>query len=115
MHVLAKQIPDKKADIIADIRSLPSYPSYHSLAMILARHLGLDPNRVTEVNYGEWQGVLVYVLAPEGYQPIRHYVTKVFYGSCSGCDSLEAAAEGPNPEEDLYILILHMAQDLKEI
>lgn len=49
-----------------------------------------DPDRILEINDGEYQGTLLYVIAADGYQPSDYWFVKVGYGSCSGCDTLEA-------------------------
>jgi len=83
---------------------------------------GPDPNRITEIDYGDYQGTLVYVIGQKGPQPGTHWTTSVSYGSCSGCDTLEAIrseANGPQPTEDQMkeyrTLALHLLQKMKEV
>lgn len=47
-----------------------------------------DPKRIHEIDDGEYQGTLVYVIGAAGYQPSEYWYVKVGYGSCSGCDTL---------------------------
>jgi hypothetical protein len=47
-----------------------------------------DPARITEIDDGSYQGILVYVIGAVGYQPDTYWYVKVGYGSCSGCDTL---------------------------
>src|SRR4051812_7766665 len=49
-----------------------------------------DPERITRIDHGDYQGTTVWVIAETGYQPSTYYVTKNYYGSCSGCDTLQA-------------------------
>jgi hypothetical protein len=63
----------------------------------------LDPERITTIDHGEYQGTLVFVIAEEGYQPSNYWATAVSYGSCSGCDTL-AAIESSLEYDDDYIL-----------
>lgn len=80
-----------------------------------------DPTRITEINDGEYQGTLVYVIGENGYQPSTYWYVKVGYGSCSGCDTLEAirvyADDPPTAEQanDYLTLALHIVQGLKKM
>ena len=96
------------------------YPHYQQLLEVAletvhevrAMSYGLpDPNRITQINHGDYQGTLVYVIAGGGYQPHDHFATHVFYGSCSGCDTLESINMNSDPAEKgegYYTLALHM-------
>lgn len=81
-----------------------------------------DPERIHEINDGSYQGTLVYVIAEKGYQPNKYFYTKVYYGSCSGCDTLEGIKsegsdydEKPNKDQakQYQTLALHILQSLK--
>lgn len=80
-----------------------------------------DPERIHTINDGDYQGTLVFVVGAEGYQPDRYWAVKVSYGSCSGCDTLEAVRgysdEPPNDEQlkEYETLGLHIIQGLHEI
>lgn len=81
----------------------------------------LDPERITCVDYGDYQGTLVFVIGAEGYQPSTHYAVSVGYGSCSGCDTLEAIrtyTDEPLTDQqvtDYFTLVLHVVQGIKRI
>ena len=81
------------------------------------RSYELDPGRITEIDHGEYQGTLIYVIGEPGYQPSNYVVTKVDYGSCSGCDTLDRILEDTDNQEqqlnDLLILCLHIIQHMK--
>lgn len=49
-----------------------------------------DLERIHEIDDGDYQGTLLYLIPKETYQPSSHeYVaTFVYYGSCSVCDTL---------------------------
>ena len=87
------------------------------------REFRLDPERITEINHGEYQGTLVFVIADDSYQPNAdgHWYTSINYGSCSGCDTLEAirnySDELPNEDqvEAYWTLCLHMMQKIKQM
>lgn len=52
----------------------------------------LDTRKITEINDGDYQGTLIYVIPFNTYQPseCEYLMTYVNYGSCSGCDTLLA-------------------------
>lgn len=49
-----------------------------------------DYKRITEIDNGDYQGTLLYLIPRCCYQPCAHdyLMTYVEYGSCSGCDTL---------------------------
>lgn len=82
---------------------------------------GFLQNSITEVNDGDYQGTLIYLIPVDTYQPsLENYlVTSVGYGSCSGCDTLmniQGWEEGDLSEEqikDFMTLALHLVQKMK--
>ena len=82
-----------------------------------------DPERIHEIDDGDYQGTLVYVIGAKGYQPSKYWYVKVEYGSCSGCDTLQAIRDSgygydtPNAEQvkDYMTLALHIVQRLKKM
>lgn len=85
-----------------------------------------NPAGITVIDDGDYQGSILYVIRPEGYQPdIEEYLmTTVNYGSCSGCDTLKCITEpheyGDADEEDIenaisgyMTLCLHLIQKMK--
>ena len=78
-----------------------------------------DPERIHLIDDGDYQGTLVFVIAQKGYQPSNYWYVRVYYGSCSGCDTLEAirgySNEKPNEQQvkDYMTLALHIVQGLK--
>lgn len=79
-----------------------------------------DPNRIHCIDDGDYQGTLLFVIGATGYQPYDYWYVKVAYGTCSGCDTLEAiraySDEPPTPEQvrDYMMLALHIVQGLKK-
>lgn len=51
-----------------------------------------DANGITEIDNGDYQGTLLYLIPQNTYQPSEcdYLITYVDYGSCSGCDTLQA-------------------------
>lgn len=80
-----------------------------------------DPERIHEIDDGDYQGTLVYVVGASGYQPSRYWYVRVGYGSCSGCDTLQAISEySSEPPNDSQVsqymtLALHVVQGLREM
>jgi hypothetical protein len=52
----------------------------------------LNLNRITVIDDGDYQGTLLYLIPFESHQPAEYenLMTHVDYGSCSGCDTLQA-------------------------
>lgn len=80
-----------------------------------------DPKRIHEIDDGDYQGTLLYLIAADSYQPSVYWYVLVGYGSCSGCDTLESIRcytdEPPTEDQiDQYMtLALHIVQRLKRI
>ena len=81
----------------------------------------INPDTLTEIDFGDYQGTLIYVFAEDTYQPSTNetFYTSVAYGSCSGCDTLQAIQEYgleelPNEEqvEDYMKLSLDILQSI---
>lgn len=104
------------------------YSDYETLLKLVVEkvfngYLDIDFNEeVRTIDYGDYQGTLILTFAMGEYQPSEDetFYTVVSYGSCSGCDTLQAIAEyewdtKPNEEqlEDYMTLCLHMVQNIK--
>ena len=80
-----------------------------------------DPQRITVIDHGDYQGTQLYVIGADGYQPSAYWAIFVNYGSCSGCDTFEAIRnytdEPPTVEQvkEYWTLMLHMVQNMKNI
>lgn len=89
-----------------------------------------DPVRINEIDDGNYQGTLVYVIGETGYQPSRYWYVRVSYGSCSGCDTLARINgwgywgddDAPRQSEEkaarvagYMTLALHIIQGLREM
>lgn len=105
-----------------------AHPSYLGIVEAVVGILGEgygrpDPERITEIDHGEYQGTLLYVIAAHGYQPSDYWLVKVDYGSCSQCDTLQGIRYSgdwedlPNEEQvkEYMTLALHILQGLKAI
>lgn len=75
-----------------------------------------------EVDFGDYQGTLIYIFAYDTYQPSTDetFYTSVNYGSCSGCDTLlsineyETDTKPSEKQVDKYMqLSLHLIQEMK--
>ena len=80
-----------------------------------------DPNRIYEIDDGECQGTLVFVIGDKSYHPHNYWYVKIGYGSCSGCDTLIGirgySNKKPTQEEvgEYMILALHIVQAFKKM
>ncbi|KKL82598.1 hypothetical protein LCGC14_1983120, partial [marine sediment metagenome] len=74
-----------------------------------------DPERIHEINDGDYQGTIVFVIGAKGYQPDTYWSTTVYYGSCSGCDAIEAAWDYGRTDsmEGMYAIALNMMQGMR--
>lgn len=81
----------------------------------------LDPERITEIDHGDYQGTLVYIIGEKGYQPSQYWYIKVAYGSCSACDTLQGisdySSDPPTKKQikEYLQLALHLVQGIKEL
>lgn len=82
-----------------------------------------DASKVTVVDNGNYQGTQIFLIPTDTYQPdIEDYlITHTYYGSCSGCDTLEGISgyswELPNEEQvkQYMTLSLHLVQKMYRI
>ena len=87
-----------------------------------------DSEKVHRIDDGDYQGTLVYLVPEQTYQPSTYFVFKVSYGSCSGCDTMQAiestdyaygndSPRRPTPKQVdlLWTEALHMMQGAIEI
>ena len=56
-----------------------------------------DIDNIVVINDGDYQGTLLFIIPRLTYQPSEHdyIMTHVNYGSCSGCDTLQAIQDHP--------------------
>ena len=74
-----------------------------------------DVSNLTTLNHGDYQGTLVFIMPENVYLPNKYYIVKVFYGSCSECDTFYSYAEMKNSAPHMVTLALHMMEAMKEI
>lgn len=78
-------------------------------------------DNMTIIDDGYYQGTQIFVIPLDTYQPdvTDYVVTNTYYGSCSGCDTLQAISnyddDLPNEEQikDYMELALHLLQKCK--
>lgn len=83
----------------------------------------MDYKKMTVIDDGHYQGTLIFITPTNTYQPSEenYLITHVYYGSCSGCDTLEAIHHYDDglPSEkqvrDYMMLALHLIQNMKEL
>lgn len=80
-----------------------------------------DPEKIHEIDDGNYQGTLLYLVPENTYQPNVYYYVFVGYGSCSGCDTLEGIRQygdgKPSDEQvkDYMTLALDVVRGIKKI
>lgn len=118
-----------KDSIIDWLRQLDHQPSYEELVKRVIETINLDadygepdPTQIVTIDHGGYQGTLLFIVPEVGYQPSKYWSLKVFYGSCSGCDTLQGIFGWDWPKEkseqelnELYTLMLHLVQSMREI
>ena len=78
-----------------------------------------DSDRIVEIDHGDWQGTVVFVVGEAGYQPNTYWYVRIDYGSCSACDTLQGIqGYDDNPPTDEQVrqymtLALHIVQRMK--
>lgn len=117
----------KRDEIKAKIKATdgPTYDDlFRFVCEALAGDYGMpDPERITRIDHGDYQGTLVFVVGAQGYQPYTYWATKVSYGSCSHCDTLQGITDkvvwgepmSDEVVEEYFTLALHMFQRMVEI
>ena len=85
-HVLNKNDDDPLEDLeYKDLVKL-------TVMFILNDENEWNTNKIKEIDDGNYQGTLLYLIPEDTYQPnsSEYLMTFVEYGSCSGCDTLQA-------------------------
>lgn len=79
-----------------------------------------DKIQFHRIDDGDYQGTIIYMIPKGDYQPYDYILTKVSYGSCSGCDTLQGVEydyrdNGDKDEliSELMTLSLHIIQRSK--
>lgn len=83
-----------------------------------------DPERISVIDHGHYQGTLLFVIGAHGYQPRDYWYAMVDYGSCSASDTFQSIRDDcedwsnpPNHRQidDYMTLALHIVQRLKKM
>lgn len=82
-------------------------------------------DKISVIDDGDYQGTQVFIIPENSYQPsVEQYIyTSVYYGSCSGCDTLLSIICFSNYDEklkeeqvnDIMTLCLHLIQNFKKM
>ena len=82
-----------------------------------------DASKITVVDDGDYQGTQIFLIPTDTYQPsVEDYlITHTYYGSCSGCDTLQAInsyeddVANESQVAEYMTLALHLVQKMKRI
>jgi len=85
--------------------------------------VGWRLDKMTVIDDGDYQGTQIFIIPADTYQPeVEDYVmTDTYYGSCSGCDTLQRICdyEYGLPTEDQVVqymtLALHLVQKIRRL
>jgi len=112
---LEKSFNEKEPDSYKDIL-------YRTLKMMFEKEEEYsctpDFEKISTIDDGDWQGTLLFLIPEYTYQPSDYYYTKVYYGSCSGCDTLQNIyynSEEEDKAKQYVTLALHMIENMKKI
>ena len=122
---------DKLSEYIASHKQ-EDYNSYEKIVKMLfeqvinpymkSQHkIDFDVDKIHEIDDGDYQGTLLYMIPTASYQPSywEYVATYVYYGSCSGCDTLLAISDygydlpDADQVEDYVELCLNILQHCK--
>lgn len=123
---MIQEIVDRFMENKKDIREEISkkHPKYIDLVRIVAKYVKgshrdeIDINSLQELSSGGYSGTNVYVMSSGAYGSTWWYV-RVFYGSCSGCDTLKRIRTydddppAENQIDDYMTVALHIAQGFR--
>lgn len=74
---------------------------------------------LTVIDDGDYQGTMLFAIPARRYQPDEtdYIFTYVYYGSCSGCDTLQSVQEDWDEDflEGFMTLSLHLIQKMKHL
>jgi len=111
-----KNHPENYSDIVLQVVKMLSESDLTGFG----DHEKPDPDRIHEIDDGDYQGTLIYVIGCGGYQPDKYWYVKVGYGSYSGCDTLlniRYSDCDTKPSKDqvkqYMMLALHIIQGLR--
>lgn len=78
-----------------------------------------DCDRIVEIDHGDYQGTLVFVIGESAYQPNVYWYVRIAYGSCSVSDTLQSIQgydDSPPTDDQIkqyMTLSLHIVQRMK--
>lgn len=109
-----------------EITPMIEYDDYEKLVKkvfnICFKDLGkLDLENIIVLDSEGYQGDMVFIIKLLGEYDTNYLITHTYYGSCSGCDTLEGIIEYknglPNAEQvnEFMMLSLHLVQKLKSL
>ena len=105
-----KHLVEKLFELVINDTDVDNYTNY-------------DISNMTVIDDGEYQGTQIFIIPQKTYQPSRkdYLITDTCYGSCSGCDTLQAIrgydVDKPteNQVNEYMTLALHLIQKMKPL
>lgn len=126
---IIKQWDDNKAALQEYFQTTrqEKYSSYEEIVKLLFKYIIIDKDynleEMTVVDNGNYQGTKIFLVPEARYQPEAHeyLITHTYYGSCSGCDTIEGIHgsyyELPSDQQvsDYMTLCLHLIQKMPRL
>lgn len=123
------EIWDRKKHLLEEQFREEGPASYSAIVEAVVRMLHDDgdsydkpnPDKIHVIDDGDYQGTQLFIIPADTYQPSTYWRVFVDYGSCSGCDTLEAIREYSEDKptdkqvKDYMMLALHILQNIKEL
>lgn len=127
-QTLKKELKDDLWKMINDGMASASKLDYKWLIKAIIKHIlnkddeatfSFEDKEIAEIDNGCYQGTLLFLFHTTSYQPSanEYLITKVEYGSCSGCDALQSAVsftEFNRVIDSLMSICLHICQNIKK-
>lgn len=97
------------------------YLDYKTLVKLCVTHIlnkdgsfRYDIENITEIDNGEYQGTLLYLIPLDCYQPCEneYLITYVCYGSCSVCDTLQGICYDTDSVEQQISDLMTLCRDI---
>jgi hypothetical protein len=109
-EVFSKAHPSEYFDIVKAVVLAVAGDAYNAM----------DSERIHQIDDGDYQGTLLFVIGAQGYQPEKYWYVRVDYGSCSTCDTLQGIQDYSRDDpptlaqvNQYMTLALHIVQGLK--
>lgn len=118
-YKLEEYFKETKQSEYSDYKEIVKALFYHCIPQA-DEYSGWNLEKMTVIDDGDYQGTQIFIIPKDTYQPSAedYIVTDTYYGSCSGCDTLQSISsynyELPTDSQvkEYMTLALHLVQKL---